>query len=100
MLYVITTEEAPNSLPRRTAAREAHMARMAGMQAEGRIVVSGPCPTIDSPDPGPAGYSGSVIIAEFDSLQAARAWVDEDPYVAAGIWTKVSVRPFRKGFPG
>lgn len=99
MLYAIVTEDCPESLPKRAAARTAHMERMSQMQGAGKLVISGPCPAIDSPDPGPAGFSGSVIIGEFESLEAARAWVDADPYVAAGVWSKVTVKPFRKGFP-
>jgi uncharacterized protein len=99
MLYVVITEDVPDSRSKRAAAREAHMKRMTEMQDAGRLVVSGPCPAIDSPDPGPAGFSGSVIIAEFNSLEAAKVWVDADPYVAAGVWSKVTVKPFHKGFP-
>ncbi len=99
MLYAILTEDIPNSEAKRAAVRAQHMERMSGMQAEGRIIVSGPCPNIDSPDPGPAGYSGSIIIAEFESLAAAHAWVNADPYVAGGVWSKVIVKPFKKGFP-
>lgn len=99
MLYAIIAEDVPDSLPKRAAARAAHMKRMSEMQEAGRLIVSGPCPAIDSPDPGPAGFSGSVIIAEFDSLEAANAWADADPYAAAGVWSKVTVKPFRKGFP-
>lgn len=99
MLYAIVAEDVAESLPKRAAARAAHMARMAEMQREGRLVISGPCPAIDSPDPGPAGFSGSIIIGEFESLAAARAWIDADPYVAAGVWSRITVKPFRKGFP-
>lgn len=99
MLYAIVTEDAPGSLAKRAAARPEHMARMAGLQREGRLVISGPCPAIDSPDPGPAGFSGSIIIGEFESLDEAQAWAEADPYVAAGVWSKVTVKPFRKGFP-
>lgn len=99
MLYVITAEDAPGSSPKRAAVRAAHYERMTEMQNAGRIVISGPCPAIDSPDPGPAGFSGSVIIAEFDSLEAAEAWIAADPYVTTGVFSSLTVKPFRKGFP-
>ena len=99
MLYVIVAEDVPDSSAKRAAARDRHYERMTAMQDAGRLLISGPCPAIDSPDPGPAGYSGSVIIAEFDSLAAAKAWIAEDPYVTTGVFAKVTVRPFRKGFP-
>lgn len=99
MLYAIVTDDVPGSLPKRATARAAHMERMSKMQSAGRLMISGPCPAIDSPDPGPAGFSGSIIIGEFESLEAAQAWIDADPYIAAGVWSKVTVRPFRKGFP-
>jgi uncharacterized protein YciI len=69
------------------------------LQAEGRLILAGPCPAIDSPDPGPAGFSGSIIVAEFASLEAAEAWADADPYVAAGVYEKVTVKPFKKVLP-
>ncbi|MGA9961683.1 MAG: YciI family protein, partial [Azonexus sp.] len=69
------------------------------LQAAGRLILAGPCPAIDSPDPGPAGFSGSVIVAEFDSLAAAQAWADADPYIAAGVYGKVTVKPFKKVLP-
>lgn len=99
MLYAILTDDVPNSEPKRAAVRAAHMQRMGGMQAEGRIIVSGPCPNIDSPDPGPAGYSGSIIIAEFESLDAATQWAHADPYATGGVWSRITVKPFKKGFP-
>jgi len=99
MLYAILTEDVPNSSSKRAAARAAHMKRMSEMQDAGRIVISGPCLASDKPDPVAAGFWGSVIIAEFESLVAARAWADADPYVAAGVWSKVTVKPFQKGFP-
>lgn len=99
MLYVIVAEDVPDSSAKRAAARDRHYERMTAMQDAGRLLISGPCPAIDSPDPGPAGYSGSVIIAEFDSLTAAKAWIAEDPYVTTGVFAKIAVRPFRKGFP-
>ena len=99
MLYVIIGEDRANSLEARLAARPAHLERLQALQAEGRLFVAGPCPAIDSPDPGPAGFSGSIIIAEFASLEAAQTWADADPYVAAGVYERVEVRPFRKVLP-
>jgi uncharacterized protein YciI len=99
MLYAIIGEDCPNSLAARLEARPAHAARLKALQEEGRMILAGPCPAIDSPDPGPAGFSGSLIVAEFASLDAARTWADADPYVAAGIYVKVSVKPFKKVWP-
>ena len=98
MLYVISGEDQPDSLTSRLAARPEHLARLSALQDAGRLLVAGPCPAIDSPDPGPAGFSGSIIIAEFDSLADAQAWAAADPYVAAGVYARVDVRPFRKVF--
>lgn len=99
MFYVIIGEDRAGTLDQRMAARPDHVARLQALQAEGRLLLAGPCPAIDSPDPGPAGFSGSVIIAEFTSLEAARAWADADPYVAAGVYEKVTVKPFKKVLP-
>lgn len=99
MLYAIAGEDVPDSLDNRLAARPAHLARLVELEAAGRMVLAGPCPAIDSPDPGPAGFAGSLIVAEFDSLAAAQAWADADPYVAAGVYARVTVRPFRQVFP-
>lgn len=99
MLYVVIAEEEANHPERREAARPAHMQRMAGMQAAGKVIISGPCPAVDSLDPGPAGFSGSIMIVDFDSLAAATEWANADPYVAAGVFKKVTVKPFKKGFP-
>lgn len=99
MLYMILGEDVPDSLERRLAARPAHLARLEAMQKEGRLALAGPCPAIDASDPGPAGFSGSLIVAEFESLEAARAWAEADPYVAAGVYARVTVRPFRRVFP-
>ena len=99
MLYVIVGEDRPDSLADRLAARPAHLARLQELQAQGRLILAGPCPAIDSPDPGPAGFSGSVIVAEFPSLEDARGWADADPYVAAGVYQAVSVKPFKKVLP-
>lgn len=99
MLYAIIADDAPNSLERRVAARHLHLARLTAMQAAGRLVLAGPFPAIDSPDPGPAGFSGSLIVAEFDSLESAQAWADADPFVSAGVYAQVTVRPFRQTLP-
>lgn len=99
MLYAIIAEDRPNSLEKRLAARPAHLERLNALVAEGRLVIAGPCPAIDSPDPGPAGFSGSLIIAEFASLEAARTWADADPYIAAGVYEKVVIKPFKKALP-
>ena len=99
MFYMIQGEDTPGSLDKRLAARPAHLERLQALLAEGRLVLAGPCPAIDSPDPGPAGFSGSLIVAEFPSLADARAWADADPYVAAGVYARVDVRPFKKVFP-
>jgi uncharacterized protein YciI len=99
MFYVIIGEDRAGTLDQRMAARPDHVARLQALQAEGRLLLAGPCPAIDSPDPGPAGFSGSVIIAEFASLEAAKTWADADPYVAAGVYEKVTVKPFKKVLP-
>ena len=99
MWYAITADDAPGSLEKRMASRPEHLARLQTLQAQGRLLLAGPFPAIDSVDPGPAGYSGSLIIAEFDSLQAARDWADADPFVAAGVYVSVTVKPFRKTLP-
>ncbi len=98
MLYAIICEEAPGALPKRLAARPAHLDRLKALQAEGRLVLSGPHPAIDSEDPGPAGFSGSLIVAEFASREVAIAWAAEDPYCAAGVFTQVTVKPFKRVF--
>jgi len=99
MLYAITGKDAPGALAIRKRVRPGHLARAQRLVEEGRMVLAGPCPAIDSPDPGPAGFSGSVIIAEFESLEAARAWVAADPYVTAGVFASWDVRPFVKVLP-
>lgn len=99
MLYAIIGEDAADSLARRLASRPAHLARLNELEAAGRLVLAGPFPAIDSPDPGPAGFAGSLIVAEFASLDDARAWADDDPYVAAGVYARVTVRPFRQALP-
>lgn len=99
MLYAIIATDVENSLENRLAARPAHLARLEQLKQEGRVVVAGPHPAIDSNDPGQAGFSGSLIVAEFDSLEAAQAWADADPYRAAGVYASVIVKPFKKVFP-
>ena len=99
MLYAIVGTDVPDSLAKRTAARPAHLARLEALRDEGRLVLAGPFPAIDANDPGPAGFSGSLIVAEFADLAAAQAWADADPYVAAGVYAGVSVRPFRRVLP-
>lgn len=99
MLYVILGEDVPNSLELRLSARPAHLERLQQLQASGRLVIAGPNPAIDNLDPGAAGFTGSLIVAEFASLQEAEAWAAADPYVAAGVYAKVSVKPFKKVFP-
>jgi hypothetical protein len=99
MLYVIIGEDHANSLAKRLAARASHLERLHALQAQGRLVLAGPLPAIDSNDPGEAGFTGSVIVAEFESLTAAQAWADSDPYIAAGVYKQVSVKPFKKVLP-
>jgi len=97
--YVIEGYDGADVLEARMAVRGAHLARLTALRDEGRLLLAGPCPAIDSEDPGPAGFSGSVVIAQFDSLAQAQAWADADPYVDAGVYTRVQVRPFRKVLP-
>lgn len=99
MLYAIYGEDVPDSLSLRLAARPAHLARLSELQDNGRLILAGPFPASDSPDPGPAGFSGSLIVAEFPSLQDAQTWAEADPYVAAGVYARVNVKPFKKVFP-
>ncbi len=99
MLYAIVGQDTPNSLEKRMATRPAHVARLQALQEQGRLILAGPFPAVDAVDPGPAGFTGSLIVAEFASLQEAEAWAQADPYVAAGIYAQVTVRPFRKTFP-
>ncbi|WP_132999926.1 YciI family protein [Luteimonas arsenica] len=97
--YAIEGRDGTGVLDRRAAARGEHLARLQALRDEGRLLVAGPCPAVDAEDPGPAGFSGSIVIARFDSLEDARAWADADPYVAAGVYESVEVRPFRKVLP-
>lgn len=99
MWYAIYALDRPDSLAARMASRPAHLARLNALLDAGRLLLAGPFPAIDSDDPGPAGFTGSLIIAEFPDLEAARAWADADPYVAAGVYGEVCVRPFRKTLP-
>lgn len=99
LYYAIQGEDAPDSLARRLAARPDHLARLNALKDEGRLLLAGPFPAIDSPDPGPAGFTGSLIVAAFDSLETARAWADADPYVAAGVYAQVTVKPFKRVLP-
>lgn len=99
MLYVILGEDDNGSLPRRLQHRPAHLARLQALQAEGRLLLAGPMPAIDAEDPGPAGFTGSLIVAEFGSLEEARAWAEADPFATEGVFRAVSVKPFRKTLP-
>lgn len=99
MFYAIISEDNENSLERRLAARPAHLERLRQLQDEGRLLLAGPHPAIDSEEPGSAGFSGSLVVAQFASLEEARAWADADPYVEAGVYARVTVKPFRKVMP-
>jgi uncharacterized protein YciI len=99
MWYAIIGQDVPNSLDKRVAARPAHVARLQALQSQGRLLLAGPFPAVDAMEPGAAGYSGSLIVAEFATLAAAQDWANADPYVAAGIYAEVRVQPFRKTFP-
>ncbi len=99
MLYTIIGEDLPGTLAARLEARPPHLARLQALQDEGRLILAGPFPAIDSPDPGPAGFSGSLIVAEFASLEDAEAWADADPYIAAGVYARVTIKPFKKVLP-
>ncbi|MDP3211299.1 YciI family protein [Methylotenera sp.] len=99
MWYAIIAEDTPNSLEKRLAARPEHLSRLQTLQNAGRLLLAGPFPSIDSNDPGPAGFSGSLIVAEFASIEEATTWANNDPFVAAGVYGKVTVKPFRKTLP-
>lgn len=99
MFYAIRGSDVPDSLDKRKAARPAHLARLEQLRDTGRLLIAGPFPAIDAEDPGPAGFTGSLIVAEFDSLEDARTWAQADPYVAAGVYAAVEVTPFRKVLP-
>ena len=99
MLYAIIAQDIENSLSKRMGARPDHVTRLNQLKDEGRLILAGPHPTIDVSEPGDAGFSGSLIVAEFDDLQKAREWADADPYVAAGVYSSVVVKPFNKVLP-
>ncbi|EHN70673.1 YciI family protein [Aliivibrio fischeri] len=99
MWYVIFSQDVENSLERRLSVREKHLERLAQLQNEGRLLVAGPMPAIDSENPGEAGFTGSTVIADFTSLEAAQTWADNDPYIDAGVYAKVIVKPFKKVLP-
>jgi len=99
MLYAIIATDVENSLEKRLSVRPAHLERLTALQGEGRLVLAGPHPAVDSNDPGPAGFSGSLIVAEFESLSAAQAWAKADPFVEAGVYADVVVKPFKQVLP-
>ena len=99
MWYAIFSEDNENSLEKRASARPAHLDRLHHLRDDGRLLIAGPHPAIDSEDPGSAGFSGSLVVAEFDSLESAKSWASEDPYMAAGVYSNVTVKPFKKVLP-
>ncbi|KXI22308.1 YciI family protein [Photobacterium sanguinicancri] len=99
MWYVIFSQDVENSLERRLSVREKHLARLTELQAQGRLLIAGPNPAIDSENPGEAGFTGSTVIAEFNSLEDAKSWADADPYIDAGVYQNVIVKPFKKVLP-
>ena len=99
MWYVIFSQDVENSLERRLSVRKKHLERLTQLQNEGRLLVAGPMPAIDSENPGDAGFTGSTVIAEFDSLDAATEWANNDPYIEAGVYANVIVKPFKKVLP-
>ena len=99
MFYVIYSEDVENSLSLRLSVREQHIERLKTLQAQGRLLLAGPCPAIDSENPGDAGFTGSLIVAEFNNLAAAKSWADQDPYISAGVYKKVTVKPYKKVLP-
>ncbi|HEY8887954.1 MAG TPA: YciI family protein [Gallionella sp.] len=99
MLYAIIGQDVPNSLDKRITARPAHVARLQELQSQGRLLLAGPFPAVDAMEPGAAGFSGSLIVADFATLASAQDWANADPYVAAGVYAEVRVQPFRKTFP-
>ena len=98
MLYAIISEDVADSLPKRKVARPDHIARLEQMQAQGKVIIGGPLPAVDDEDPGEAGFTGSLLVAEFDSLEEAEAWAQEDPYVKAGVYANSIVKPFKRVF--
>lgn len=99
MFYAIISEDVPASLEKRKVARPAHLARLQALKDAGRLFVAGPHPAVDAVDPGDAGFTGSLVIAEFDSLEDAQRWADTDPYIEAGVYARVVVKPFKKVLP-
>ncbi|OUS31530.1 hypothetical protein A9Q99_02880 [Gammaproteobacteria bacterium 45_16_T64] len=99
MLYAVISEDVENSLEKRLAARPDHLARLDNLKSEGRLFVAGPFPALDTENPGDAGFTGSLVIAEFDSLDCAQQWADNDPYIAAGVYANVTVKPYKKVLP-
>jgi uncharacterized protein YciI len=99
MLYAIISEDVENSLEKRLPVRPAHLQRLQTLKDEGRLVLAGPHPAIDNNDPGPAGFSGTLVVAEFSSLEAAQQWAEADPYIPAGVYASIKVKPFRKVLP-
>ena len=99
MLYAIISQDVENSLEKRQGARPAHLDRLQILKNEGRLILAGPHPAIDNDDPGAAGFTGSLVVAAFDSLAEAQSWADADPYVAAGVYAQVTVKPFKKVLP-
>ncbi len=99
MWYAVISEDHEGSLENRLAARSDHLARLKILASEDRLLIAGPHPAVDSSDPGPAGFTGSLVVVEFDSLENAQVWADEDPYIAAGVYSKVTVKPFKLVLP-
>jgi len=99
MLYAVIAQDRPGTLEQRLATRPAHLERLIALQTEGRLLLAGPHPAIDSPDPGEAGFTGSLVVAEFASLDDAQSWADGDPYFTAGVYAQVTVKPFKKALP-
>lgn len=99
MLYAIMSQDVENSLPQRLKARPAHLARLTELQTQGRLVLAGPHPAVDCEDPGEVGFTGSLVIAEFSTMEEAQQWADDDPYIAAGVYDNVTVKPFKRVLP-
>lgn len=99
MFYAIISEDKPGTLEQRMTARPEHLARLEALRDQGKLLIAGPHPAIDSEDPGPAGFTGSLVVAEFDSLEQAQAWADLDPYISAGVYQQVVVKPYKKVLP-
>jgi len=99
MWYAIIGEDAPKSLEKRVSSRPAHLQRLRALQAEGQLLTAGPFPAVDCEDPGATGFTGSLIVAEFDSLSDAQKWADSDPYVTSGVFKRITVKPFKRVFP-